>query len=475
MKLFRTLHARLVGTYLLLGLVLLGITGYVFSSALTDYALRVQQQRFRDLVNRAAVIINESDQPPEKLRDHLLKVFPELNVEIPSATLFLPGGPMLAPGPGKLAEPVLTLKLLGKPLIQPGTTYLSVLVGGSPPAKIVLSPKRQATPVFQTLYRELAIVVLAGLALAAAMGIGFSRWLSRPVARLQAATAAVAAGETPQTVPPTGTPELDGLVDQFNRMVSRLDESFRSLSAERDVARRFAADAAHELKTPLTALRTYRDAVEERPDRLGQALPGMDRQINRIERVIGGLLQLTRISEGAGLELVEGDAAGLVATLEPSLRAMAEEAGHHFATTGLDAPLPVRLDPRLLEVALSGLVENACKFTPPGGTVWVEVSSGVIAVADTGPGIPPDELPHVFERFHRGAGTQHIPGSGLGLAIVQEAVSRMGGTVTVQSEVGRGSRFAIHLPRAGGADALNQGASTYIRQGEAHPWRILPR
>ena len=245
-----------------------------------------------------------------------------------------------------------------------------------------------------------------------------------------------ARGDFLQTVEPVGIEELDGLATQFNTMVVRLRDSFGSLAAERDLARRFASEAAHELRTPVTAMRTYQQVWAEHPERAAQMLPSIARQVGRLERVISGLLQLAALTEGA--------------PWRRGLAALADESGHQLTVTLSDDPVTVPLDSRLLDQILYNLVDNACKYTPPGGRLTVAVTAepegASLSVSDTGPGIDPAEVPHLFERFHRGIETQSIPGTGLGLAIVAEAVRRLGGSISVETALGEGSCFRVHLP-----------------------------
>lgn len=442
----RSLRARLTVTYIVLALVLLGAMGWVFSRAFINYALIVRDQQVRAAMAEIAVQVENSVQAPGQLEAALQGAYPELEIVferviVTTRSKFL----------GRSAlESISLLSVLTESGERVKEARIPYLPGGLPVGSFRVTPRTEAGSLLRVFYQEVVLLVGLGVTLAALAGWWLSRWLSRPIARLSAATGAVAEGDFLQTVKPTGTPELDGLVQQFNRMVQRLDESFRTLSAERDVARRFASDAAHELKTPLTALKAYHENMADRPERAGQVLPRMGRSIERIEGIITGLLQLARLGEGTGVELTRGDAAEVLQELEPNFRAMARDAGHALVTTGLDANLPVRFDSHLLEIAVTNLVTNACKFTPAGGEIRIEAEAcgdeACIAVADTGRGIAPEDLPLIFERFHRGTDTQTIPGSGLGLSIVQEAVGRMGGRVTVESEVGKGSRFTIHLP-----------------------------
>ncbi|HYF81171.1 MAG TPA: HAMP domain-containing sensor histidine kinase [Symbiobacteriaceae bacterium] len=444
----RSLRARLTLTYVVLALALLGAMGWVFSRAFVNYAQIVQEQQLRASMVEVASRVERAVKTPTELETELQAAYPDLDISferviVTKRTNFFGRQPLgsisLFSGLTESGERVTGYSIPYQP-------------GGLPVGSFFVTPRAEPGLLLRVFYQEVVLLVGLGVTLAALAGWWLSRWLARPIARLTQATGAVAEGDFLQTVKPTGTPELDGLVQQFNRMVQRLDESFRSLSAERDVARRFASDAAHELKTPLTALKAYHETAADRPERVAQVLPGMGRSITRIEGIITGLLQLARLGEGTGIELTRGDAAEVLAELEPTYRAMARDAGLNLTATGLDQPLPVRFDPHLLEIAVTNLVSNACKFTPAGGEVRLDAQAAggevAIAVTDTGRGIAPDDLGHIFERFHRGTDTQTIPGSGLGLSIVQEAVGRMGGRVTVESEPGKGSRFTVRLPLA---------------------------
>jgi len=476
MKARRSLRVRLVVSYLALALLLLTFSGYVFSNALSVYAISVQISQRALCVRQAVSVLWEAqrrnlsaDETLALLRQEL----PDLRIELETVAPEkdgVSGRLKISPLPGKMALPHDEVPLFPAPVEapphQPGKAWflytskpgessftlpMMPVTQGVPPTAVyrfTLSPS--AFPVLSNLYRQVLEVLVLALALAVLIGWLLSRWLARPLSRLVAATEAVAGGNFLETVDRSGIIELDRLGEQFNRMVLYLRESFRSLAAERDTAKRFAADAAHELKTPVTTLRAYHELLTESPGRLERVLPAFGRQIERMEKVIAGLLQIANLSEGAGITLQPADLRAAIRRLEPVYLALAEESGHCLTTACPDGPVNVLLDRRLLELALNNLVDNACKYTPPGGqvalTLQVDGGNAVITVRDTGKGIPPEELPYVFERFHRGVDTQSIPGTGLGLAIAREAVLRMGGSITADSEVGLGTRFFIRLP-----------------------------
>jgi signal transduction histidine kinase len=301
-----------------------------------------------------------------------------------------------------------------------------------------------------------AFLIAAGVVTLVSVGVGLvvSRGLTAPLDGLAAATGRMNSGDLSARAPVHGNDEIGLLARQFNQMAAALENSFAALAAERDALRRFIADASHELRTPITALRTFHELLlgEAASDAHAQReflLEGQT-QIDRLERITGHLLNLSRLDGGlVQLVLAEHDLAEFVTGVVTPLRALAQE---RQIDVRLDLPAQPHLlygDRSQLETALINFLDNALKFTPAGGQVQIGAAgdaSGVeLWVKDNGPGIPADELPHVFERFYRGHQTTGA-GSGLGLAIVLSIVHAHQGTVHVVSQVGVGSRFVIHLP-----------------------------
>lgn len=461
---WRSLQFRLVISYLGLSLLVLTIVGFTFSAVLRTYASFVQQQRVAEYFARIQTLAEEARSAklsPAEFQARLQKELPE--VEIIDSAMVREELRTIAPPrlhrEGEQTPEREVDRLAARVMIFSGMRAgpapewrLPYSTGSTGTALLVMRLKPQPGAVLQSLMFQVIGVLAAIFLLAGLIGWWLSRWLARSLGRLADATAAVASGNFQQNVEPTGVNELDRLAEQFNQMVQNLRETFRSLQGERDLARRFAGDAAHELRTPVAALRAYADVLEDRPERLDAVMPGLGRQVGRMEGVIQGLLELSRLSEGTGAVLQPGDLGEAVQQCHGALDAVAEDYDHTLRLTVPTEPMPIRLDRRLLELVLQNLVENACKFTPEGGEVAVTVEPGaggtaLLTVSDNGPGIPQEELPYIFDRFHRGVGTQSIPGTGLGLAIVKEAVARLGGSVEVQSAVGEGSRFTVHFPR----------------------------
>lgn len=301
--------------------------------------------------------------------------------------------------------------------------------------------------------------IYAGLGtalIAAVVGLVVARGLTAPLNSLMAATTRMAGGDLSTRAPVHGEDEIGQLARQFNQMAAHLEASFAQLSAERDALRRFIADASHELRTPITALQNFLDLVQgpaaEDPTARSEFLAESQKQLSRLEWVTRNLLDLSRLEAGlAALDLARHDVRDITSAVASAFRPLAQEKGIELSLRLPVDPCEVQCDRARLEIALSNLIDNALKFTPPGGRVEVGAEvAGTLArwwVQDTGPGIDPADQPHIFERFYRGRHAG-IEGNGLGLAIVHSIVQAHRGRVRVESAPGQGSRFVMELPLA---------------------------
>jgi two-component system sensor histidine kinase MprB len=261
----------------------------------------------------------------------------------------------------------------------------------------------------------------------------------RPIRRLSAAARSVAAtGDLSERVEVTSHDEIGRLAERFNEMLAALEQSVGA-------QRRLVADASHELRTPLTAIRTNLDLIREGhlPEHEVQAaLAESATELDELTRLVSDLVELAR-GEERRLRLEDVPLDDLVAAAVERAQARAPQV--RFVSQL--SPTLVNADPRLLERAVSNLLDNAVKWSPAGGTIEVTVNGGEVVVRDHGPGIAPADLPHVFDRFYRAAAARSKPGSGLGLAIVREAADAHGGEVVAES-TGAGARFRLTLPVA---------------------------
>jgi two-component system sensor histidine kinase MprB len=283
------------------------------------------------------------------------------------------------------------------------------------------------------------ILLVGGIGIAVAAGLAalVATAALRPVRRLTAAAETVAAtGNLSERVAVSGGDELGRLAGRFNAMLAALEDSVGR-------QRRLVADASHELRTPLTAARANVDLVREGKlpeEEVRRALDEASVELGSLTTLVSDLVELARGTERQ-LRIEEVQLDDLVAGMVE--RAQARSPQTTFLTSL--SPTVVRVDPLLVERAVSNLLDNAVKHGAPGTPVEVIVRNGEVVVADHGPGIAEEDLPRIFDRFYRAAGARAKPGAGLGLAIVREAAEAHGGKATAESTAS-GARFRLTLP-----------------------------
>ncbi|WP_030864160.1 sensor histidine kinase [Streptomyces sp. NRRL S-37] len=295
----------------------------------------------------------------------------------------------------------------------------------------------------------LVFVAGAGVVGAAAAGLWVARTALRPVDELTSAVEHVARTED-LTV---RIPVEDDSEDEIARLSRSFNSMTSALASSRDLQQQLIADAGHELRTPLTSLRTNIELLT-RSEETGRPIPEADRkallasvkaQMTELAALIGDLQELSRPDTGQ-----HAGRAQIVAwqdVVESALR-RARLRGPELTITADIHPWYVRAEPSALERAVVNILDNAVKFSPEGGTVDVRLTDGVLTVRDHGPGIPADELPHVFDRFWRSPSARALPGSGLGLSIVARTVQQAGGEVSLTRADGGGTTATVRLPGA---------------------------
>ena len=318
-------------------------------------------------------------------------------------------------------------------------------------AFVLLRPTSLSAQTAQPYLQGLGIAALTGAVLAALVSLLLARAVTRPLRRAADASRALAQERHPEPIPVEGAREVAVLAASFNEMADRLGKA-------REAEKQFLLSVSHELKTPLTAIRGYAEGLSEGAVSVEEAAETIRVEAARLERLVRDLLDLARMNRSEFSIHVEPIDLGAVAR-ETARRyeAQARTFGVELdAVAEGDAPALGDAD-RTLQ-AVSNLVENALRLTPPGGSVRVVASPGSIAVEDTGPGLKPDELPHAFERFflYDRYGRERPVGTGLGLAIVKELAEGMGGSVTATSDPDRLTRFEIRLPPAGAAETAER-------------------
>ena len=296
----------------------------------------------------------------------------------------------------------------------------------------------------------LALLSAAGVGLAAVAGWGVARAGLAPVGRLAAVAEQVTAtGDPGRRVEVDRADELGRLAASFNTMLGALQ---RSLTAQRQLV----SDASHELRTPLTSLRINSELLAAEPG-LPQAerqeiLDRVVAQVAELSQLVAGVTELARgddlpsedIAQGEEPEAARGDV-DFAEVVAAALAGARRDWPRTVFTADLE-PCLIRGHAERLKTAVRNLLDNAAKFGPPGGPVEVRLHAGELTVRDHGPGIPPDDLPGVFDRFYRAASARGVPGSGLGLSIVRQVAAGHGGTVQAEPAVGGGTLLRFRLP-----------------------------
>ena len=326
-----------------------------------------------------------------------------------------------------------------------GETYRVVSIGSGIQGLVIQIgyPMTDVDRTLAFLRAALILVALGGVALAAGLGWAVGRASIRPVEDLTVTVEHITATQDlSSTIDDDGNDELARLARSFNAMLA-------ALAASKDQQAQLVSDAGHELRTPLTSLRTNIEVLMRTKDLPAadreELLSDVDGQLQELTTLVGDLVDLARDDERQQTEpeLINFD----------DLVARAAERAHRRATSlEFDLSLQpgqVLAQPALLERAVMNVLDNAAKWSPPGGRVGVSLkanSAWHLTVTDQGPGIAPEDLPHVFERFYRAPTARSMPGSGLGLAIVKRVVNSHGGSIEMTSPTTGGTRVEITLP-----------------------------
>ncbi|HWX44037.1 MAG TPA: HAMP domain-containing sensor histidine kinase [Solirubrobacteraceae bacterium] len=317
----------------------------------------------------------------------------------------------------------------------------------------------------------LALIALGGIALAALLGRLVADAVVAPVGRLTRAAEHVARTRDLSGRIATGGPEEVGHADEigrlavsFNAMLDALERSMNALDASVHAQRQLVADASHELRTPVTSLRTNIEILQQAPHidplQREELFAEVVDQIEELTLLVNDLIDLARGEEPpAETEDVR---------LDEIVAEAVERARRHAGGVGSDNPLRAELAPVVLPGvpsrlgrAVNNLIDNAVKYSPPGATVEIVLERGQLTVRDHGPGISAEDLPHIFDRFYRGAEARGRPGSGLGLAIVRQVVEQHGGSILAEAAPGGGTLMRVRLPRAQDVAADRPPAARY--------------
>ncbi len=298
-----------------------------------------------------------------------------------------------------------------------------------------------------TVNRALLLASFIAGAVAIVISLFVARRLTGPLASMTRAAQAMARGDLAQRVQVTSDDEIARLAEAFNSMAA-------SLAHAEELRRNLVADVAHELRTPIAVLRADLEALQDGVyEPTPQRMAALREETDHLSRLVADLHELS-LAE-AGQLAMERRPIDLVQVCRQTISGMASQAaarGVALVMGQASQEAISRIDPDRIGQVLRNLVSNALRYTPAGGAVTldcrVEGKQAVIAVRDSGAGIKPDDLPHVFDRFYRGekSRARATGGAGLGLAIVKQLVEAHGGTVAVESTPGQGATFYVRLP-----------------------------
>jgi heavy metal sensor kinase len=450
------------GTALVSVLVVCGVILYgALAKALKEHV-------DRSLEETAAVAersLEEHRFGPFLLYEDLSQDFPELATLDKFFQIFGPTGQITIQSPNIQSREIPLSRTALEAALAGQTTFESVRFSGEPPIRLISVPVRHGgtlvnivrvgtslQPLEETLHRLLIILLITmPLALLASLGGGWflaGRAL-RPVGAITQAAERIAGGDLTQRLSvSTAQDEIGRLAATFNAMIGRLEASFRQI-------RQFTSDASHELRTPLTVLKGETELALRRPrsaDDYRSVLESSLEEIDRMSRIVDELLFLSRADLG---EIKMESRPVRLDQLFDDLKRQAEVLGHEQSVqivTGMIEPATVAGDDMRLRELVLNLLDNAIKYSPPGGRVEMSVvtqdGTARLSVSDQGIGVSLEEQAHIFDRFYRtDAARAHTKkGTGLGLAICQWIVDAHHGTIEVHSEPGKGSTFTVILP-----------------------------
>ncbi len=300
----------------------------------------------------------------------------------------------------------------------------------------------------------LVLLDIGGVALAALLGRLVAGAAVAPIKRLTQATEHVTrTHDLSNRIRPAGEDEIGRLAESFNAMLDALESSMSALDASVHAQRQLVADASHELRTPVTSLRTNIEILKQESN-----MPVEERQ-RMLDDVVEQIEELTLLMNDL-IELGRGEQPRS-GSEDVRLDLVVEEAIERARRHSPDTPFDVELDqvvltgePGRLARAINNLLDNAVNYSPPGSPVEIAVHDEELTVRDHGPGISAADLPHVFDRFYRGAEARGRPGSGLGLAIVRQVAEQHGGRVSAEVAPGGGALMRLCLPGAGPVESL---------------------
>jgi two-component system sensor histidine kinase BaeS len=428
---------------------------------------QASRKSFDQQAERVAALIGTQTQ--EQAIAGVCRTYTSADIEAfvgPGARLFIDSAPLCPGGahPQKDLLPATAVHIDSQTLARQGyqhvdfrapgatsptvATAAPILVDGQSIGAVILTkPESAITSSWSAVAPDLLLAAALGLLPGLALTLWITSRLTRPLREMEAAADRVAGGDLTASVPPAGTEELDHVAQAFNSMVSRLRE-------RDDRARAFLMNVTHDLRTPLTAIRGHAAALRDGivpPDQVDRSLGAIESEATRLGAMVSDLLDLARIdADQFRIAPMTVNPDEILADAQAAQMAIADR--RRIDLTQQIAPLePVVTDPKRFRQIIDNLLENALRWTPVGGSVTVTADStsdgGLsVTVADSGPGVPPDQREAIFAAFHSRPSPDGRSGAGLGLAICRQLARTLGGDVHVADTSGAGAAFVVQLP-----------------------------
>jgi two-component system, OmpR family, sensor histidine kinase MtrB len=468
----RSLRTRLVVAFALLGVSTAAlVAGVDYVEARDSILQKAQDAAVLSLTQRIETLPPLGDLPPSQAK--LDEIADRLSDrDDPAIAVYgdreSAGAPGLDALPRQLRRAVggghvvwQRVSLGGNPVLVIGTQLGLGPPGGAPPAPGDTTPSpleiyslRSLQPEQQSIARLATRAWLTGavaLVFAILLALLAGRGVLGPVRELRRATNRLGEGDLTARAEVRGTDELADVARTFNNTAETLERHVGDLRRMEAEARRFVADVSHELRTPLAAMTAVTDVLDDEAQRLpgdaGKAARLVSEETHKLTRLVNDLIEVSRFDTGTATFAL--DDVDVAEAIQATLRARGWSTQ---VETDLPHGLVARLDPRRLDVIIANLVSNALRHGTPPVSIRTQAHPTHldIEVADTGPGLPPDVLPHVFNRFYKAdTARARSEGSGLGLAIARENARLHGGDLTAANRSPAGAVFTLHLPRPG--------------------------
>lgn len=300
-----------------------------------------------------------------------------------------------------------------------------------------------------------ALSTLIGLTVASVLSIITSEAMVRPLQQITEAARMISTGHIAQHIPIESNDEIGELASSFNTMSQELQRNIEQMREVDELRRNFIANVSHELKTPLTSILGFVETLKSNDlpaEKRDKALDVIEGESRRLQEMISKLLVLSHVERHRNTNPVLFNLGELLREILAMMRPLASERSIRIEDQNPIPRIDVINDPELIKIVLVNLIDNAIKYNVDGGEVRVAILEEgdyfIASVSDTGVGIPPKDLEHIFERFYRVDRNRNIsPGSGLGLSISKHVLLTLGGEIKAESELGVGTKFTIRVPR----------------------------